>query len=223
MKKINNYKILGNRIPYEFFVTKGKGQSDAGSEQLPYETGSIDDALNEARIQNYNIMYYTSVIPTEAKEISFEEGLKRCKWGEVLECIMSVANGKQGEKISSAVITTDIYEPSGKYLGGFACEYSGSGNKSEAQQSLMLSIVGMIKRRGYGILDASFTFGIKNKTDKGYTIHPGKIFVFEELEIQKKHGSVLTSLCFVSFKYPFLTTTYSKKNEPTKKNRHFHF
>ena len=32
--------ILGNRVPYEYFMTKGKGESNAGSEGLPYETGS---------------------------------------------------------------------------------------------------------------------------------------------------------------------------------------
>jgi len=36
--------ILGNRIPYEYFITKGKGESNAGSAGLPYETGSYDAA-----------------------------------------------------------------------------------------------------------------------------------------------------------------------------------
>lgn len=79
--------ILGNRVPYEYFITKGKGESSAGSEGLPYETGSYDAALNVAGIENTNVIEYTSVIPTEAKEISREEGLKRLNWGEVLECI----------------------------------------------------------------------------------------------------------------------------------------
>ena len=47
-------------------------------------------------------------------------------------------------------MTTTITDPNGKYLGGFACEYSGSGTRSEAEESLALSIAGMIKRRGYG-------------------------------------------------------------------------
>jgi hypothetical protein len=28
--------ILGNRIPYEYFITSGSGQSNVGSEGLPY-------------------------------------------------------------------------------------------------------------------------------------------------------------------------------------------
>ena len=43
------YNVLGNRIPYEYFITSGKGESDAGSAGLPYETGSYDAALNDAQ------------------------------------------------------------------------------------------------------------------------------------------------------------------------------
>jgi hypothetical protein len=34
--------ILINIIPYEYFITKGKCESDAGSKFLPFETGSYD-------------------------------------------------------------------------------------------------------------------------------------------------------------------------------------
>ena len=124
--------ILGNRVPYEYFITSGKGESNAGSAGLPYETGSYDAALNDAGIQNTNVIEYTSVMPTESKEITKEEGLKRLQWGEVLECIKAQAYVKRGSKISAAVMTTTIVDPKGKFLGGFACEYSGAGTKKEA-------------------------------------------------------------------------------------------
>jgi pyruvoyl-dependent arginine decarboxylase (PvlArgDC) len=41
--------ILGNHVPYEYFITKGKGETDSGSKFLPYETGSYDAALYEAQ------------------------------------------------------------------------------------------------------------------------------------------------------------------------------
>ena len=147
---MKSFSLLGNRIPYEYFITKGKGESNAGSEGLPYETGSYDAALNNAGIENCNVIEYTSVIPTRAKEITREDGLKRIQWGEVLECIKAQANGKRGTKISAAVMTTSITDPKGNYLGGFACEYSGNGTRKDAEESLALSISGMIKRRGYG-------------------------------------------------------------------------
>ena len=63
----DNNLCISNRVPYEYFLTSGKGESDAGSEGLPFETGSYDAALNVAGIQNANVMEYTSVIPTGAK------------------------------------------------------------------------------------------------------------------------------------------------------------
>lgn len=211
--------LLGNRIPYEYFITKGKGESSAGSKGLPYETGSYDAALNDAGIQNTNVIEYTSVIPTEAKEISREEGLKRLNWGEVLECIKAQSNGRRGSKISAAVMVTTIITPKGEYLGGFACEYSGSGTKPEAEKSLAESIAGMIKRRGYGNIKGETKLYNDNETDTGYLIHPGKTFEYEYLDVKEEHGSVFTAICFVSHKYPNLSKEMIKGGGGLKKKR----
>jgi arginine decarboxylase len=216
--------ILGNRVPYEFFITQGKGESNAGSKGLPYETGSYDAALFDAGIQNTNVIEYTSVMPTESKEITKEEGLKRLQWGEVIECIKAQANGKRGSKISAAVITTSVTDPKGKYLGGFACEYSGSGTKEDAEQSLLQSIVGMIERRGYGVMKdlGKMQLYKDNITDKGYKIHPGKNFIYEYLDVKEEHGSVFTAICFVSYKFPALkkmNRTNANNKKMNKKNK----
>ena len=213
--------VLGNRVPYEYFLTKGKGESDAGSAGLPYETGSYDAALNDAGIENANVIEYTSVIPPAAKEIPKAEGLKRLQWGEVLECIKAQANGKRGENISAAVMTTTITDPHGKYLGGFACEYSGAGSRKEAEDSLSISIAGMIKRRGFGQIRGPTKLYKKNTTDTGYVIHPGKIFHYDSLKITKEHGSVFTAICFVSYRFPFIKeeTPERVQKKGTRKNK----
>ena len=213
--------ILGNRVPYEYFITTGKGQSAAGSEGLPYETGSYDAALNDAGIQNTNVIEYTSVMPTEAKEISKEEGLKRIQWGEVMECIKAQSNGKKGSKVSAAVMTTTITDPKGKYLGGFACEYSGSGTRKAAEDSLLESIYGMIKRRGYGNIKGELQIYKDNKTDTGFIIHPGKIFVYEHMDVVEEHGTVFAVICFVSYKFPTMMKTKTRIRAPrkTRKNK----
>ena len=212
--------ILGNRVPYEYFITMGKGESSAGSEGLPYETGSYDAALNDAGIENTNVIEYTSVMPTDAKEISREEGLRRLQWGEVLECIKAQSNGKKGSKISAAVMTTTITDPNGKYLGGFACEYSGSGSRKDAESSLSESIAGMIKRRGYGNIKGTIQMYKDNKTDTGFLIHPGKIFVYNHLDVVQEHGSVFTAICFVSYKFPTLTKS-RRRSSTTRKQKKY--
>lgn len=228
MTFINKSVYISNRIPYEYFLTTGKGESDAGSEGLPFETGSYDAALNDAGIENANLMMYTSVIPTHAKLITKSEGLKRIEWGQVLETIKAETNGRKGEFISAAVITTDVYK-NGKYLGGFACEYSGNGTKKEALESLLESIYDMIERRGMGKIKNIKAFQ-KNKTSKGYIIYPGKHYLYDSLKIKKNAGTVFAALCFMSYNLNFYEkkqtnktkhnkTKHNKNKTKTKKNK----
>lgn len=210
-------KVIDNRLPYEYFLTTGSGDSNAGSKGLPFETGSYDAALNSAGIENSNIMEYTSVIPTHAKKLSLEEGLKRQRWGEVLECIMAKANGKKGETISAAVMITNVYK-NNKFLGGFACEYSGNKDKKEIEDSLLKSVSDMIERRGYGKMKNAKVYQ-DNKTDKGYTIHPGKEFIYDSIKIEKDSGTVLASICFVSFKLHFRKAPKTHKKSHNTKTR----
>jgi pyruvoyl-dependent arginine decarboxylase len=205
---------ISNRVPYEYFLTSGKGESDVGSEGLPYETGSYDAALNDAGIENANLMMYTSVIPTGAKLISKKEGLKRIEWGQVIETIKAETNGRKGEFISAAVITTDVYKE-GKYLGGFACEYSGRGSKKEALESLLQSIKEMIERRGMGKLKDIKAFE-KNKTSNGFVIYPGKHYVYDCLHITKNAGTVFAALCFMSYNVKLYSNNKTKYNKTIK-------
>lgn len=219
--------LLGNRVPYEYFLTTGKGESDAGSKGLKYETGSYDQALTEAGIENCNVVEYTSVIPTVSKEISKEEGLSRLQWGEVLECIKAQTNGPKGSFIISAVMTTYVYDKHGKWLGGFAVEYSNSlpyhsneeREKKATEISLSKSIKELIERRGLGTIDGDLHLFRDNVTDKGFTIHPGKDFIYNCLNVKKKHGSVFSAICFVSYHYPILKNKNKKKRETRKRGK----
>ena len=75
---MTKFAIVGNRVPHKYFLTTGKGESDAGSKFLPAETGSYDAALNDAGIEDANVIKYTSVMPTEAKEISRSDSKLVC-------------------------------------------------------------------------------------------------------------------------------------------------
>ena len=44
------FAIVGNRVPHKYFLTKGAGESNAGSKYLPAETGSYDAALKDANL-----------------------------------------------------------------------------------------------------------------------------------------------------------------------------
>jgi arginine decarboxylase len=218
-------QVLGNKVPCEYFITVGAGESDAGSAGLPFETGSYDAALNDAGIQNVNVIKYTSVIPTNAKRIDKEIGLKNIQWGEVMDCIMAQANGKKGTTITAGVMITNVADSKGNHLGGFACEYSGSGTKTDVEKSLGESIEGMIERRNYGTFPNKFEMYKDNRTSKGFIIHPGHVLAFKSLDVKEEHGTVFASICFTAYDYPVLNKSKNhkggKRKRRTRKKRRY--
>lgn len=58
VEKDLNGILVGNRIPRDYFVTKGTGQSD-----ITIHAGSYHLALKKANIEMCNIMTYSSILP----------------------------------------------------------------------------------------------------------------------------------------------------------------
>ncbi len=56
--------VVGNRIPRDYFVTTGSGESD-----ITVHAGSYHLALKSAGIEMANIMTYSSILPGIANEI----------------------------------------------------------------------------------------------------------------------------------------------------------
>jgi arginine decarboxylase len=193
---------FGNRIPFEFFCTKGKGESDMFSPNLFYETGSFDEALIDAKIENTNIITYSSILPKDAKQIPIEKAHKQ--FGEVVECILARADGHNGERISASIMVSEIRNKNKEKIGSLVTEYSGFEDKNTIIQNQLLTIKEMCYNRGYGVIHNP-VFGKKNMTDEFFSVHIGKIFIFQDLFIRKSKGTVVATICFVSYKYPLLS------------------
>ena len=56
---------LGTRYPTLAFISGGAGQATDGIPPQPFETFCYDSALLEAKIENFNVVPYTSVLPKE--------------------------------------------------------------------------------------------------------------------------------------------------------------
>ena len=56
---------VGTRYPTLAFHTAGSGQAEDGIPPQPFETFCYDSALLDAKIQDFNIVPYTSVLPPE--------------------------------------------------------------------------------------------------------------------------------------------------------------
>jgi arginine decarboxylase len=148
--------VLGNRIPYEYFVTMGHNDTDLGPGDDPWETGSYDLALMNASIENFNVLKYTSVLPPESRELTLSEARKYFHHGAAIETIMSDLNGVKDDTLCTGVGRIWVRTPEGVLVGGFAAEYKKKyGNQTvaeeqareDAKNALRTSLMGEVNRR----------------------------------------------------------------------------
>ena len=119
--------LLGTRYPTLAFHTGGTGQADDGIPPQPFETFCYDSALTEAKIENFNVVPYTSVLPPELYHniVPVDKVTKFFKHGAVLEVIIA-GNGaciNEHRAIATGVGICWGKDKQGKLIGGWAAEY----------------------------------------------------------------------------------------------------
>ena len=170
--------LIGNRIPYEYFITSGIGESD-----ITIHAGSFDQALKDAGIHNVNIITYSSIMPKKARRVEKRE----LKFGSVAETIMAVANGEMGQRVTAGLIIGWVYDDKGNKIGGLVAEYHGNDEEEKAREILRRSMEEMFKSR--------FSSEYQLKDVEMYT----RSFV-----PKKKYGTAIVAIVFVSYEYPEL-------------------
>jgi arginine decarboxylase len=174
--------IVGNRIPKDYFVTTGIGQSD-----VAIHAGSYHLALKDAGIEMANIMTYSSILPGMATEISRPSDITH---GEVMETIMAVANGNRGERVSAGIIYGWLTEKkTGQRYGGLVCEHNGNYTEEELER-LLHSSINELYTNGF---EERFSLGSLNVIKRSFVP-------------LKTYGTALVALCFTSYFYPILET-----------------
>lgn len=172
--------LIGNRIPKDYFVTKGKGESD-----ITIHAGSFHLALKDAEIERYNIMTYSSILPAIAKEI---EKPARQIHGSVMETIMACADAEQGERATAGIIYGWLYDRlTEKKYGGLVCEYNGNIEEETVKKQLRAS------------LEELYINGFSDD----YHLDDIKI-ITESFVPQKRFGTALVALCFTNYLYPII-------------------
>jgi len=172
--------VLGNRIPKDYFVTSGLGESD-----VTIHAGSYHVALRNAGIEKQNIMVYSSVLPAIANKISRPKALT---FGSVMETIMACCNSKKGERATAGIIYGWLYDKiTGEKAGGLVCEYSEHGTEEEAKKTLQAS------------LNELYAEDIKKK----YTLKDIELYA-RSFVPKKNFGTALVALCFVNHEVPVL-------------------
>jgi arginine decarboxylase len=172
--------ILGNRVPKDYFVTSGCGESD-----ITIHAGSYHLALKQAGIERANIITYSSILPGIAKEVERPADYVH---GEVMETIMAVANGEKGQKLSAGIIIGWLHDKiSGKRYGGLVCEHNGNFAADMLTEKLNAS------------LDELYFNGFSENYDIQDIFTIKKTFT-----AKKKYGTALVALCFKNYYYPII-------------------
>ncbi|MCY0875827.1 MAG: pyruvoyl-dependent arginine decarboxylase [Firmicutes bacterium] len=185
--------LVSNRIPKDYIVTKGIGDTDSGHGSDPWETGSFDMACKMAQIENFNIVRYTSILPPGATEMPIEQAKTLYHPGAVMEAIISQCNGHQGDHICAGVGTIRVTRISdGQAMASYAAEYTGRANESGAKAFLHESLMHEFLRRydphAYALSDEHFCV--------------------QEHVVQHRHGTVIALIGFITYIYPVLAKGY---------------
>ncbi|MCJ7581574.1 MAG: pyruvoyl-dependent arginine decarboxylase [Candidatus Aminicenantes bacterium] len=179
----SNGLLIGNRIPRDFFITTGYGESD-----ISVHAGSYHLALKNAGIEKANIVTYSSVLPSIANQIDIPDEIIL---GSVMETIMAVANGKKNELISAGIKFGWLYHRvTGEKFGGLVCEYSGNCDENELEK----------------VLSASLLELYENGFEDEYELKEEKL-IKNSFIPQKLFGTVIVSLCFMNYLYPIILKT----------------
>lgn len=171
--------IIGMRIPKDYFVTQGVGESD-----ITIHAGSYHLALKDAGIEMCNIMTYSSIMPSIAREIP-KPSLTH---GAVMETIMAVAHGTKKQLATAGIIYGWLYDKkTGKKFGGLVCEHNGNYDEKEVEKRLRASI-NELYVNGF-----SKQYNLKDIT-----------ILKQSLKITKKNGTALVAICFVNHEVPLI-------------------
>lgn len=173
--------LTGNRIPRDFFITSGSGESD-----ICVHAGSYHLALQDAGIEKLNILTYSSVLPAIANQVERPESMI---YGSVMETIMAEVSGPKNVMISAGIKLGWLYNrATGERLGGLVCEYSDK-NISNIELDKVLS--------------ASLLELYSTGYQEDYELREEET-IWKSFIPKKQHGTVLVSLCFLNYLYPII-------------------
>lgn len=176
--------IIGNRIPKDYFITTGKGESD-----ITIHAGSYHLALKDAGIESQNIITYSSILPAIASEMKNpKEWDHNLIYGAVMECIMAVASTNNTKTIAAGISYGWLYDrKTNEKFGGIVCEHNGEITESQIRFKLNLS------------LHEIFYNGFSEK----YELRDVKT-ITESFTPNKKYGTVIVALCFTNYVIPII-------------------
>lgn len=181
MEKLK-FLLTENRVPTKYFTTQGQGESN-----IAFHPGSYDAAVKNAKMENWNGVGYSSLLPPDAQEVPIP---KVYPHGSELMMIMARCDCKKGKKANAALGRAWVYNENekDKPVGGLVAEFTKIGknvDEKAANNFLNRSLKEMFDRREY---------------PSTYRLSEREMIGFESIAPTKKYGTALVAIGFVEYK-----------------------
>ncbi|MEG0036940.1 MAG: pyruvoyl-dependent arginine decarboxylase [Victivallaceae bacterium] len=184
----------GTRFPTLAFFTGGVGEAEDGIPPQPFETFCYDSALLQAKIENFNIVPYTSVLPKELFDniVPIDKCLSSFKHGAVLETIIAQtgANRSEHKAIATGIGICWGKDKNENLIGGWAAEYIEYFSTQITDDIAQAHAHMWLKKSLQHELDI-----------RGVKQHSEFQFFHNYLNIKQTFGFCLTALGFLNFEY----------------------
>ncbi|MFX1313364.1 MAG: pyruvoyl-dependent arginine decarboxylase [Promethearchaeota archaeon] len=109
-------------VPKKVFFVQGKGFHKS-------KLGAFEQALRDARIEKYNIVNVSSILPPYCIEINKEDGLKQLRPGQVVYSVLARSDSNEYNRLICASI--GVAKPAHKSQYGYLSEHHTFGVKPE--------------------------------------------------------------------------------------------
>lgn len=105
-------------VPKKIFFTKGVG---VHKDRL----ASFEAALRDAGIEKYNLVYVSSIFPSNCKEIRRADGLKHLLPGQIVHCVMARTDTNEPNRLITSAIGVALPKDQNDY--GYLSEHHAYG------------------------------------------------------------------------------------------------
>lgn len=170
--------LIGNRVPQDFFITTGKGQSE-----ITIHAGSYHLALRDAGIEMANILTYSSILPKHSRAVDRPPSIAH---GCVMETIMASCSARYGDTATAGLILGWLEDDSEKRQGGLVAEYNGTMPPDRVGPHLR-EMLNELHSNGYEHLKL-----VDIETH------------IESITPTQMYGTAIVALCFVNYRYPVI-------------------
>ena len=188
------YLHIGSRVPWHYFWDKGTGQSNLG-----VHAGAFDDAVESMNIENFNFIWYSSLMPGIARKVdkpkkeTFEVTVKGRNiplvFGSVCEGIRAEAVAGFKERATAGLGVGWIYDTeTNKRYGGMVAECYGDKSEDEVRGTIGDMLKQMSSRRFSRRKNLELREPLEIVTDS----------VFSD----KKYATALVVIGFLDYIYP---------------------